>query len=168
MISLIRRFLSSTEACLALTFTGLILFLPANLLPFISIEMYGRKNVSTLWESVIALYHSGSILIALVVLVASIIIPFAKLLILLYLLSANYRDNVGEGERKLQRKIYHYLEGIGRWSMLDIFIVAIMVAVFKFGKWTTVKVELGAILFSIVVVLTMIATASYRQVRVRQ
>ncbi len=164
MIVLIKRYLNSTEVCLALTITALILSIPANLLPFLSVEMHGRRNISTLWESVVSLYSSGSIFIAIIILVASIIIPFTKLFILLYLTFANYRQDLGHHERKFHSRLYQFIEAIGRWSMLDIFLVAIMVAVFKFGKWTTIKIEMGAVLFTLVVVLTLLATASYKQV----
>lgn len=136
--------------------TALILSVPANLFPFMTMELYGNRNTSTIWGGVKALAEGGSWFIALVVFLASIVVPFLKLAALLYLsLSA------GKGSFETKYRIYLAVEALGRWSMLDIFLLAILVAVLKFRPWTNAKPEVGSLLFLLVVIFTMLASAAF-------
>ncbi len=134
--------------------TALILYIPANYLPFMTIEMYGRRNSSTIWDGIVSLHQTGSTFVAFVVLAASLIIPFIKIVLLLYLAWCARVEHFN----KAQKKMYHILEVIGRWSMLDIFLVAILVGLLKLGKWADVKAEPGALLFCLVVIFTLISS----------
>lgn len=152
---------NSIQATLALSIAALLLFIPANIYPFMTMELYGQTNSATIWGGVTSLMDDGAYFIAVVVFLASLVIPLLKLVILFYLsLTAT------NGKHTLfKTKLYYFVELIGRWSMLDIFLLAVFVAVIKLGKWTTVEPELGALLFLIVVILTMIA-ANYFDPRI--
>lgn len=147
----------SIQNTIAYSLTALIFFIPANLFPFMTIEFYGRKNTSTIWEGIISLANNGSWPIALVVFLASLVIPFLKLVILFYLAltSTSYKNS------KFKTKLYHIIEAIGRWSMLDIFLLAILVAIMKLGSWAQVEPALGSLLFLLVVIFTMLASSSF-------
>jgi len=141
---------------MALSLAALILFVPANLLPILSMNRFGYHSESTIWQGVVELWKSGTIGIAVVVLLCSIIIPLAKILGLFYLCST-WRIHSPKQNSKLLRLI----EIIGRWSMLDVFLVAILVAIVKLGSIASVNPGLGLVAFTAVVVLTMIASANF-------
>jgi len=147
----------SIHSTLAYSLTALILYIPANAIPFMSIELYGNRNTSTIWEGIVTLTEAGSWPIALIVFLASMAIPFLKLFILFYLaLTARNKKHP-----HFKMKLYKIIESIGRWSMLDIFLLAVLVAILKLGPWTTVEPELGSLLFALVVIFTMVASASF-------
>ena len=147
----------SARLTVALTLTSLILYIPANILPFMTIELYGNRTSSNIWEGVVSLAENGSWAIAGIVFLASMVIPFLKLLILLYLsfTAKNYKHS------RFKTRLYHIVESIGRWSMLDIFLLAVLVAMMKLGSWTSVEPEMGAIMFALVVIFTMFASAYF-------
>lgn len=122
-----------------------------------SIELYGSRNTSTIWEGIVSLTKNGSVAIAIIVFLASLLIPFLKLAILFYLaLTANTKKHP-----LFKTRLYHFIEAIGRWSMLDIFLLAVLVAIFKLGPWTTVEPKIGSLLFALVVIFTMLASATF-------
>lgn len=137
--------------------TALIFYIPANVFPFMTIELYGNRNSATIWQGVTQMAESGSIAIAILVFLASILIPLCKLVVLFYL-SATAEN---EKHLRFKMKLYDIVEAIGRWSMLDIFLLAILIAVVKLGHWTTVKPESGSLMFAFVVIFTMFASASF-------
>jgi paraquat-inducible protein A len=142
---------------LAFSFTALIFYIPANIYPFMTIELYGSKNSSTIWGGIVSLYDDGSWPIAMIVFLASLLIPFVKLVILFYLgLTANNHQH-----SRFKTRLYSIVETIGRWSMLDIFLLAVLVAIMKLGPWTSVPPELGSLLFAMVVIFTMLASAYF-------
>lgn len=147
----------SSRLCLAFALTALVFYVPANIFPFMTIELYGNRNSSTIWTGIESLMDQKSYAIAGIVFLASILIPVLKLMILIYLSAT-----AGNGQRpKFKMGLYHFVEAIGRWSMLDIFLLAVMVAIVKLGKWTQVEPEKGAAMFLLVVVFTMIASAYF-------
>jgi paraquat-inducible protein A len=147
----------SIEKTLAFSLTALILYVPANFFPFMSIELYGDHNTTTIWGGILSLANEGSWGIAIVVFLASILIPLLKLLILFYLsLTAK------SGQHPyFKTKLFHIVESVGRWSMLDIFLLAVLVAVVKLSHWTKVTPELGSWLFLSVVIFTMLASSNF-------
>ncbi len=147
----------SAQLTLVFSLTALIFYIPANVFPFMTIELYGNRNSSTIWGGIMSLAEKGSYFIALVVFLASLVVPFLKLGILFYLsLTANRNRN-----SRLKTRLYHFIEVIGRWSMLDIFLLAVLVAIMKLGPWTTVEPGLGAVMFAVVVIFTMLASAYF-------
>jgi paraquat-inducible protein A len=147
----------SAELTLVYSLTALIFMVPANILPFMTIELYGNVHSSTIWGGILSLAEAGSIPIALIVFLASMVIPVVKLVILFYLsLTAKNHKNP-----RFKTRLYHIVEAIGRWSMLDIFLLAVLVAIMKLGAWTRVEPELGSLLFAFVVLFTMLASANF-------
>lgn len=152
-----RRTPKSAQLTVAFSLTALIFYIPANIFPFMTVELYGNRNSSTIWGGILELANSGSWFIAIVVFLASLLIPVLKLLILFYLsFSAHHKKHPG-----FKTKMYHFVEAIGRWSMLDIFLLAVLVAMMKLGKFTTVEPELGSAMFLMVVIFTMLASAYF-------
>lgn len=140
-----------------LSLTALILYIPANVFPFMTIELYGNRNSTTIWDGILSLADSGSWAIAGIVFLASLLIPLLKILALFYL----SLSSEGSGDPKMKTKIYQITEALGRWSMLDIFLLAILVAIMKLGPWTQVEPEIGALMFALVVIFTMFASSQF-------
>lgn len=147
----------SARLTVAFALTALIFFIPAMLFPFMTVELYGKVSRSTIWEGIVSLAEDGSWVLAVIVFVASILIPFLKLLIL-FILSASARN--GQHQR-FKMSLYRFVEAIGRWSMLDIFLLAVLVAILKLGNWTHVQAEIGSGLFLLVVIFTMLSSAYF-------
>lgn len=147
----------SRRQSLAYATTALIFYIPANVFPFMTIELYGRRNSSTIWSGVVSLAESGSWALSGIVFLASLVIPLVKLVAIFYLAATAG----GRSHRRFKTSLYHGIEAIGRWSMLDIFLLAVLVAIMKLGPWTTVVPEVGSLMFALVVIFTMLASASF-------
>jgi paraquat-inducible protein A len=153
-----RRFTNrSAKLSLVFSLTAMIFYIPANIFPFMTIELYGDKNSSTIWTGILSLLDQRSYAIALVVFLASILIPILKLLIIFYLSMSGRNGR----HSKFKMELYGFVEAIGRWSMLDIFLLAILVAMVKLGHWTSVRPEAGAGMFALVVISTMLSSAYF-------
>jgi paraquat-inducible protein A len=143
----------------ALLITAAILYIPANMLPIMTINSLGKGAPSTIMSGVVDLVHYGMFPIAAVVFIASILVPTFKLVgIGLLLFSIQRRQPLSARQRIW---MYRFIEFIGRWSMLDIFVIAILVAVVNFGRLASIEANLGAIAFASVVILTMLAAVSF-------
>lgn len=137
--------------------TAFIFYVPALMFPFMSIEMNGIQNSSTIWQGVKSLMDSGSWLIAFIVFVASIFVPVFKLFILFYLgIPSTDTHNA-----LLKTRLYRFVENIGRWSMLDIFLLAVLIAILKIAPWTHVQPEIGSVLFGFVVIFSIASSATF-------
>ena len=148
---------ASSTLTLSLSLTALIFYVPANIYPFMTIEMYGIRNTSTVWSGIVELADSGSWAIAIIIFLASILIPLLKLLILFYL---SFSGHNGQ-HTKFKLQLYNIVEAIGRWSMLDIFLLAVLVAILKLGPMAHVEPGLGSFMFLLVVIFTMFASAVF-------
>ncbi|MDY7568061.1 paraquat-inducible protein A [Pseudomonas sp. RTC3] len=143
----------------ALLVTAAILYIPANMLPIMTVSSLGQGDPSTIMSGVIQLMQHGMYPIAIVVFVASILVPTFKLIGLgLLLFSVQRRQPLSAQQRII---MYRFIEFIGRWSMLDIFVIAILVAVVNFGRIASVEANLGAVAFASVVILTMLAAVTF-------
>ena len=143
----------------ALRITAAILYIPANLLPIMTVSFLGKGMPSTIMGGVIELIQADMLPIALVVFVASILVPTFKLVgIALLLYSVQRHQPMSARQRIL---MYRFIEWIGRWSMLDIFVIAILVALVNFGNLATISADLGAAAFATVVILTMLAAVTF-------
>ncbi|WOO42164.1 paraquat-inducible protein A [Rubellicoccus peritrichatus] len=139
----------------ALVLTGFILYVPANLFPIMTVEILGSAKKETILSGVIELFSSGMWAIGLLVFCASITVPLAKLVGLSYLLIS---IQFGWVSRKEDRtRLYRLVEFIGRWSMLDVFLLSILVAVVNLGQVATISPDIGAVFFAFVVIITMFA-----------
>ncbi|BCQ71338.1 hypothetical protein PEQA60_53280 [Pseudomonas sp. Eqa60] len=143
----------------ALLLTAAILYIPANLLPIMTVSSLGQGDPSTIMSGVIQLVQHGMFPIAAVVFVASILVPTFKLVgIALLLFSVQRHQPLSARQRII---MYRFIEFIGRWSMLDIFVIAILVAVVNFGRLASIEANLGAVAFASVVILTMLAAVTF-------
>jgi paraquat-inducible protein A len=143
----------------ALLIAAAILYLPANLLPVMTVVYFGRGEPDTILSGVETLIEAGMWPVALLVFFASITVPVLKLVGLVFLLVTVQR---GSTWRMRDRTLlYRIIEGIGRWSMVDIFMISILVALVNLGAIATIMPGAGAICFAAVVILTMFASMSF-------
>jgi paraquat-inducible protein A len=134
-------------------------YVPANALPIMKITSLGRAQADTILSGVIYLLEHGMWPLALVVFTASVVVPLLKLAILSWLLvSVQLRQQRWPVERT---RLYRITLAIGRWSMVDIFVVTILVALVHLGNLAMVEAQPGAVFFGAVVVLTMLAAESF-------
>lgn len=143
----------------ALVLAATIFYIPANVLPITHTTSLGQVQSDTIMSGVIYFIHSGSWPVALVIFVASVFVPLLKLLILSFLLisvQARWRWRPVDRTR-----LYRLTEAIGRWSMLDIFVVTILVALVHLGALATIEAGPGALFFAAVVVITMLAAEAF-------
>ncbi len=149
----------SLQRCTALLIAAYVLYLPANLLPVLETGKIGQRKWDTIFSGVLQLLHDGAWPLALVILVASICVPAAKLASLTYLLlsvrfaSAAYRRG--------RTQLYRVLDFIGRWSLVDIYVGGLLVGLVRFEPLAEISPGPGAIAFGAVVVLTMLASHSF-------
>ncbi|HVP88464.1 MAG TPA: paraquat-inducible protein A [Casimicrobiaceae bacterium] len=143
----------------ALVIAAAIFYIPANALPVLTTTALGSTESDTIMGGVIFLYASGSWPLALIVLVASVMIPLGKLLVLAYLLIQVQRGSVKNGHDST--RMYRMVEFIGRWSMLDVFVDAFVVALVQLQPLMSVEPGPGVIFFMAVVVLTMLAAQTF-------
>lgn len=143
----------------AFALAGLITLVPANVLPVVSTNLMGQARTDTIWSSVVALYRDGLWGIAAIVFIASIAVPLLKLVGLGLLLNAVRRRSTAR--RHGLTKLYAFVKFIGRWSMLDVFLIAFLTGAVQFGVFATVRPEPGVIAFAAAVVLTVLATESF-------
>jgi len=143
----------------ALLCAAIIFYIPANVLPMTITTALGARQADTIISGVIYFMQSGSWEIATVIFVASVFVPFAKLIILIALLvSVQLRSSWKPKDRTT---LYRMTELVGRWSMVDIFVVTILVALVKLGAVATIEAGPAAVYFAAVVVLTMFAAESF-------
>lgn len=143
----------------ALLLAALILYVPANLLPVMKTRSLLGQQSDTILSGVFFLWQTGSWPLAAVVFVASVFVPLLKLVLLSALVISVQRRSRW---RPLERaRIYRVLERVGRWSMVDIYVVALLVALVSAGSFAQVEAGPGAAAFGAVVVLTMVAAMSF-------
>ena len=143
----------------ALVITALILFFPANMLPIMRVDFLGVPERSTILDGILYFFKHGSYGIGAIILTASILVPLFKVVgMLIILLTIQFR----RGRYLIQKaKMFRFIEFIGRWSMLDIFVVALMTVLVNFGFLTSIHTAPGATYFALVVITTMIAALAF-------
>ena len=145
----------SINRSLCLLIAAAMLYIPANVYPVMVITTLGSSEPFTIFAGIMELIHAGLWPLALLVFFASITIPLMKLILLAYMLWQTQRR---KREHLLGKtRIYRFVEFIGRWSMIDVFMISILVALVRFGELTTIQASLGAPCFAAVVVITMFA-----------
>jgi paraquat-inducible protein A len=149
----------SMQRTWALLLAAMALYVPANLLPMMQVTSLGQTRSDTILSGAQFLLAGGMWPLALIVFVASILVPFVKIAILIYLLLS---VRGGSRRRPLDRtRLYRFTEFVGRWSMVDIYVVAVLVALVHMGNVAEVRAGPGALFFAGVVVLTMFAARSF-------
>lgn len=150
---------NSLQKTLALLITACVLFIPANVLPIMYTEQLGRVTASTIVGGVVTLWEHGSYPIALVIFVASVLIPLAKIIVMFWLCwSVSSHSQAEPAQRTL---LYRITEFVGRWSMIDVFVVAILVALIQLTGLLVIRPGTAALAFAGVVIVTMFAAASF-------
>ncbi|AUH51012.1 paraquat-inducible membrane protein A [Chromobacterium sp. ATCC 53434] len=147
------------QRCWALLLAAAICYLPANLLPIMVTSSVMGTQRDTILSGVAYLWSEGSWALALVVLAASVVVPLMKILVLLLLVvSVQWRWRWAPLQRA---RLFRLVEAVGPWSMLDIFVVALLVALVQWQGLATIRPGLGAGAFGLVVVLTMLAAMCF-------
>jgi len=149
----------SIARCWALLITGYILYIPANLLTMMETGSLISYRKDTIISGVVHLWKNGSMMIAVIVFVASIVIPLLKLISLTLLLVSVQRRSRWQPQQRTH--LYRMVELVGRWSMLDIYVVTLLAALVQLGSLATVKAGPAAIAFGAVVVVTMFASMQF-------
>ena len=149
----------SLQWTLALLLTSVMLYVPANLMPIMVTETLGNAYPSNIMAGVILLWSDGSYPVALVIFIASIMVPTLKMLAIGWLCW----DASGRGRRNSHKMhlIYEVVEFVGRWSMIDVFVIAVLSSLVRMGQLMKVYPAWGAVLFAMVVILTMIAAMAF-------
>lgn len=154
-----RRIPDSYQRTLALLIAATVLYLPANLLPIMTTVQFGVGSTDTIMSGVVHLFQSGNAGIALVVFVASVLVPIAKIFTIAYLLWAVRKGR--QGNPRHQAFLYRITEFVGRWSMIDVFVVTLLVALVQFGVLANIEPGGAIVCFAGVVVLTMLAAETF-------
>lgn len=154
-----RRNPDSIARTWALLISAAILYIPANVFPMLHTSSILGAEDDTIMSGVALFWNDGDYPLAVVIFVASILVPMLKLLSLAFLLISVQRRSVWRPRQRT--KLYRVVEGIGRWSMLDIFVVTLTVALVRFKSVAVITAGPAALAFASVVVLTMLASMQF-------
>ena len=153
------RITDSLQRIVALLITASVLYIPANVYPIMITEYLGTPTVSTIMGGVVVLVQLGSIPVAAVIFIASVVVPLAKIVALFYLAWSVARHKLA-GPRE-RTKIYVIAEFIGKWSMIDVFVVAILVGLVQLQGLLSFYPGIAAYSFAGVVLVTMLAAENF-------
>lgn len=154
-----QRLPHSLQRTWALIGASAIMYIPANVYPIMTTTSLGHSSPSTIIGGVVQLIQMGSWPIAAVIFIASVIVPVGKLVALTWLCVVVRRSNVLNANSRT--RLYRLTEFIGRWSMVDVFVVAILVALIRAGSLMSITPGPAALAFGCVVVLTMLAAMTF-------
>lgn len=146
------------EISRALTAAGVILYIPANFLPVMTITITGQVESLTVMGGVMELYNTGLIPVAGIVFLASVLVPVVKLMSLSWLLGLHGSDMA----QTRRMKVHAFLTRIGTWAMIDIFLLSILVAVGQLGILASVQAEVGAFFYAAMIICTLYAADIYK------
>jgi paraquat-inducible protein A len=147
----------SANRSFALALGALILFVPANVFPTLSVTARGSTQTATVFGGVVDLWQAGMWPLAIIVVCASLLIPFFKIIGLMFLTLTLDRP----ADRHARTRLYMVIAQIGRWSMLDVYVISLIVAVLHFGLLAHAQAEIGALAFVSVVIVTLMAARSF-------
>lgn len=149
----------SLERTAALSLAALIFYVPANVYPILLMNFHGKYSENTVWDGCVKLFQQDQWLVAAVVFLASMLVPLMKLLGLFYLVVT---AKLKSARRRQERTwICRFIDAIGPWAMLDVFLLAVLVALVKLEQIATVLPGPGLLAFTAVVVLTILASSSF-------
>jgi len=153
------RDFASVQKVWAWLAAGLITYVPANLYVMLKTDTLVEHSESTIVGGVVQLVHHGSIGIAAIVFFASVMIPVGKFLAIAYLaISIQRRSMLNQHQRHV---LYEVVEFVGRWSMIDVFVVAIMSALVQFDGIASIHPGIAALSFALSVIFTMLSAQSF-------
>jgi paraquat-inducible protein A len=156
----------STEKSWAYLITAMIAYIPANLYPMLVTEQFGQSEGSTIMGGVIMLWEHGSYPIALVIFVASIMIPLLKFMIMTYLL-ISVKYPLGKDKKIDKHKLYYLTEVIGPWSMIDVFVVAILAALIHLSS-VNILAGTASTAFSLAVFFTLLSAHAFDEKLIKE
>ena len=154
-----RRKRASLQRSWAFLIAAAVLYIPANVLPIMRTQQLLDRYDSTILSGVALLWHNGAYDLAIIVFTASIMVPVLKILSLAYLLISTQRGSAAHARQRT--RLYRIVDYIGHWSMLDVFVVVLLVTLVHFGALASVEPLPGVIAFGAVVILTMMASMSF-------
>lgn len=149
----------STEKSWAYLITAMITYIPANLYPMLITKQFGTVQSSTILGGIVMLWEQGSYPIAVIIFFASILIPVLKFLVLIYLL-ISVKYPIGKDKRINKYKLYFMTEAVGPWSMIDVFVVAILAALIHLANIEIIA-GTAATAFAISVFFTLLAAHAF-------
>lgn len=138
---------------------GIAAYIPANLYPILETRRFFFTTEATIIGGALELWEHGAFAIAGLILLASVAIPVAKLLVIAFLALTVGRRGTLAPERR--HRLFHFVEFIGRWSMVDVFIVAIMSSLIQFSVLASIKPGPASLAFALSVIFTMISAQSF-------
>ena len=150
-----KRIKNSLQVSLALTICAILLYIPAMVYPIMEVTRLGVKVESTILEGVISFLDMESYFIAIVIFTASVVIPMIKLVGLLFIFISLKINVKMSNNRKIL--IFKFIEAIGKWSMIDIYVVALLASIVQLDEIFNIKGGIAATSFALMVILTMIA-----------
>ncbi|MEM8815568.1 MAG: paraquat-inducible protein A [Pseudomonadota bacterium] len=139
--------------------TSIVLYLPANLLPIMYTNFLGKTTESTILGGIVTLWEHGSYPIAAVIFIASVLVPLGKIIVLIWLCISVQAGHKGAHRHKTL--LYRATELVGRWSMIDVFVVGILVALIQLGNIMNILPGAAALAFALMVVTTMLAAIAF-------
>lgn len=145
----------SVQKCLALLLTAVLLYIPANVFPIMKTTLLGSETESTIIGGVLLFIEHGSYGIAFIIFTASVVIPMAKIAAMLVLCRASIRHS-SISQKELTR-LYRIVEFVGKCSMVDVFVVAVLVALVQVGSLMSIQPGIAISAFCTMVIITMIA-----------
>ena len=150
---------ASVERTAAYLLASLVFYIPANLLPVMYTSRFGSGSDSTILGGVVEFWHAGAWDIALIIFIASVVVPCTKFIVLGLLLVTVYRCS--PTVRRERTRLYRFVELIGYWSMLDVLVVALVAALVQFRALSSIEPRSGILFFGLVVILTMLSAMSF-------
>ncbi len=156
---LVGRIPHSVGRTWALVISAFILYIPANVLPILTTTQLGQSESNTILGGVLYFIDTGDVMLAAVIFTASIVVPVTKLLVLCYLLVSVQSHSRWRPKDRI--RLFRMIELIGPWSMLDVFVVALMVTLVHAGAAANIEAEPAALFFAAVVVITMFAVMTF-------
>jgi len=156
----------STEKSWAFLITAIIAYIPANLYPMLITSAFGSEDASTILGGVVILWEIGSYPVAAIIFFASIMIPVMKFLILIYLL-VSVKYPIGKDKKVNKHKLYYMTEVIGPWSMIDVFVVAILAALIQMSSIEIIA-GTAATAFAISVFFTLLAAHAFDETLIKE
>ena len=154
-----RNTVASLHLTAAFSLCALLLYFPANLFPILRMNTYGNETENTIFTGVVRFYQDGDYFIAVVVFLASMLVPFLKILGLFFIVVLTHFDS--KMAKPLRIKVYKVIDAIGRWAMLDVFALAILISLLKLEGFANVIAGKGVFAFVLVIVFTLMASFSF-------
>lgn len=153
--------LFSTERSWAFLITAMVAYIPANIYPMLITKQFGSEEGNTLLGGVVMLWEHGSYPIAMIIFVASILIPVLKFLVLIYLL-ISVKYPIGKDKKVNKHRLYYMTEVIGPWSMIDVFVVAILAGLIHLANIEIIA-GMAATAFALSVFFTLLAAHAFNE-----